>query len=365
MMKAPRATVLLLLFVALAPEALARDPETRLYRSAAFLGRGDTGIAIAEDEDAIFYNPANLAAGKGIYRKTVLLSPQVEVSQATKDLAKQVMSKNPDAIDTVRNNIGKPNHVGASDFFGIVLRRAAFGVIASSSVDLLAYKSPEPVNGGLEVVTVDAEANAGFTFSLAESFFKDQLLVGFTAKYLQRGRGEIAVSAAEADKAAELFADTANFVGMGQGGGADVGATWKLGGRAAPTVSIVVADVGDTKITPDLETDLDLDLKQRVNVGFAIEPGTKFSKLKLLADYHDALGRTQPNVLKRTHLGAEISVLALAGVSAGLNQGYPTAGVYVDVHFLRLDFAAYTEEVGTRVGTRPDPRYVMRIEIGF
>ena len=41
----------------------------RLYRSAYFLGRGDTGIADADNHEAILYNPAGLALGKGLIQR--------------------------------------------------------------------------------------------------------------------------------------------------------------------------------------------------------------------------------------------------------------------------------------------------------
>ncbi|MCX6128345.1 MAG: hypothetical protein NTX25_04685, partial [Proteobacteria bacterium] len=62
-----------------------------IYRSPYYLGRGDTGVATADYQEAIFYNPAGLAQGKGLYKETVLISPSVEVSTKTKDLVRQVL----------------------------------------------------------------------------------------------------------------------------------------------------------------------------------------------------------------------------------------------------------------------------------
>lgn len=337
--------------------------EPRLYRSAYFLGRGDTGISVADDEDAIFYNPAGLARGKGIYKKTVLASPQVELSEATRDLARRLGAENADAVETVQNNIGKPNHIGAQNFTGLVLRRAALGAFFSNNVDLLAYKSAE--YGGMEVVEANADQNVGATFSLADSFFHKNLLLGITAKYLARGRGAMTVISVEADKMKESLSDSSNFMGAGAGGGADFGLMYQAGGRSNPSLGITVNDIGDTKITPEETTTLDLDLKQTINIGVSVEPGTKFSKFKLLADYRDAAGAVIKNPFKRVHLGGELSVLNMIGVTGGLNQGYPTAGLYFDFYIIRFDFGYYTEEMGERVGTRPDTRYFVRIKAGF
>jgi hypothetical protein len=343
--------------------ALCQLGEDRLYRSAYFLGRGDTGISLADEEDAIFYNPAGIALGKGIYKKTTLLSPQVEVSESTRDLTRRLAVERNDAVETVLDQVGKPNHAGYQNFTGLVLRRAALGAIASGGVDVLASKSPE--YGGLEIVQAAAVQNVGLTFSLAEAFWGDKLLLGVTGKYLTRGKGYLEASAADAEAAQAQLDDQANFLGFGEGGGADVGLMLRGGGHTNPSFGITVNDVGDTQIEPSEETKLDLDVKQTVNVGVSVEPGTRTSKFRLLADYRDALGAVHDNPRLKTHLGAELTVLDAVGVSTGLSQGYPCFGLYLDLYFLRADFGTYTEELSEHAGRRPDTRYFGRIKIGF
>jgi hypothetical protein len=357
-----------ILCLALAPSAYGQalnQPHNsdKIYRSAYYLGRGNTGVAHADDEEAIFYNPAGLAAGKGIYKKTILASPHVELSQATRDLARQLSAEDSDAVDTVRDHVGKPNHVGFSNFTGLILRRAALGVVATGNVDVLAFKSPE--FGGLEVVEAAADQTVGATFSLAEGFFDNGMLLGVTAKYLARGRGYASASAAEANDLKDKLSNRNDFLAAGEGGGADFGVQFRGGGKASPSFGVTVNDIGDTKVTPTDPTTLDLDIKQTINAGVSIEPGTKFSKLKLLADYRDIASRTITNPRKKLHLGGELSVLDMVGMTGGLNQGDPTAGHYFDIYLVRVDLGMYTEEVGDRVGTRPDTRYFLKAKVGF
>lgn len=340
-----------------------RNTSHDLYRSAYFLGRGDTGIAVANDEEAIFYNPAGLALGSGIYKKTILASPQIEFSRATRDLVRKVTLENADEVEAVRGNLGTPNHLGVQNFTGVLFRRAALGAIVSSNTDLLAYKSPR--DGGLEAIRAATDESAGLTFTLAESFWSNHLNLGVTGKYLIRGRGYIEASVAQADQIQEQFKDKQNFIGLGQGEGADLGLMY-LGGTSTPwSLGLTVNDIGDTNIRPEARTALDLDLKQTVNAGLAIEPGTKTSRLRLLLDYRDILGRVERNWRKQLHMGAELTVANMLGISGGLNQGYPTAGVYCDLYLVRIDLGIYTEETGTKAGTRPDTRYLFRLKAGL
>ena len=364
--KPPIYLVACLLLQVLGAPAAAADTQTSssVYRSAYFLGRGDTGIASADNEDAIFYNPAGIAQGTGIYKRTVLASPMVEVSKNTRDIVTQASnSSSSNAVDTVKESIGKPAHIGVSDFSGLILRRAAIGVVATSHADLLAFDDPNA--GGLEAVHASADETLGLTFTVADKLFSDHFMVGVTAKYLQRGRGDISASAADADTLKDRLKDKNNFIATGTGMGADVGMMFRGGGRINPSFGLTVNDVGDTHVQPAKTTTLDLGLKQTINAGVAIEPGTKFSHIKLLFDYHDIASAVIKDPRQKSHIGTEISVLDTVGVTAGVNEGYPTAGLYADIYFVRLDLGMYTEEVGDRVGTRPDQRYMLRLRMGF
>lgn len=336
--------------------------EDRIYRSAYFLGRGDTGVSTADEEEALFYNPAGLAAGKGIYKKTVLVSPHLEVSNSTRTLARRLALEEDDTVDVVLDQIGKPNHFGFSNFSGLILRRAAVGAIASGQIDVLASKSSD---SGLEQIQASATQTTGGVFGIAQDFWGGRLLLGTTVKYIAHGRGYVEGSAADSEAVQNTLQSTSNFIGMGTGGGADLGLMANFGGRLNPRFGIGITDVGDTQISPLNESELNLDIKQRVNLGFSVEPGTRTSKLRLLVDYRDAAGAVHKSPLKRLHIGTELTVLDVVGFCAGAYQGYPTGSMYVDLYFMRLDIGAYTEELSEHVGRRPDTRFFSRLKIGF
>jgi len=340
-----------------------KDESSKVYQSAYYLGRGNTGIAIADDEEAIFYNPAGVALGKGIYKQTVILSPTIQMSQNTRDIARRLAAENADAVETARDAIGKPNHFGANNFSGIIFRRAALGIVTQSQADLIAFKDPN--QRALEVLRAKVNQTTGTTFTIAESFGKGHFFAGLTGKYLIRSKGEIEASTAEADTIKDKLSHTDEFVGVGTGGGADLGLMYQSGGRVNMAVGITINDLGDTSIIPEKKTALDLDLTQTVNFGVAIEPTTQTSRLRLLADYRDVAGQAIRNPYQRIHLGSELNVFEIIGVTGGLHQGYGTAGFYVDARVLRLDLGFYTEETGSHMGTRPDTRYFLRIKAGF
>lgn len=348
-------------------KVLKADEYPYLYRSAYFLGRGDTGLATADEEEAIFYNPAGLALGKGIYKKIILASPMLEVSKDTRDVIKQIQLQESDPTETLRKHEGKAQHVGANTFTGIILRRAAIGVFAHSSNTAMLYKDHE--KGALESLFAESIVDAGATFSLAQDFGK-YFYLGTTAKFIKRNRAYFKANATEGDQLESL--DSQDKISMtGSGVGADVGMMFRSTGRTIIAVGLVVQDIGNTTLIPDQSTDLPKserplkDIRQTVNIGLAMEPGTKYSKFRILADFRDATDAYKMSVFKRIHLGAELTLRNVVGFTTGLNQGYPTFGAYVDLRLFRFDAGVYGEEIGEFAGSRPDTRFYVKFTAGL
>lgn len=347
---------------ALLPAYTYADESQRIFRSGYFLGRGDAGIASADNHEALFYNPAGLALGDSLYKETVLISPHLEVSAATKDLVRQIAVEKKNDPKTLAQYQGKNQHLGLYNFTGVVFRRAALGAIVSNQTNILVKKNAHQAS--LQSVSADTTANAGMVFGLAESFFKDQFLVGFTYKYLMRNEAGVAVNLIDAQDAMGNMQQD-EMMTTATGSAVDLGFMWRLPTSSPLSFGLQIENAGGATLTGNSEKDRNINLKQSMNLGFAYEPGTRFSKFRLLVDYRDVLSKVETNTLKKIHLGSELGVLKFLGVTGGLNQGYPTIGFYVNTYILRFDMGAYAEEMGDRVGTRPDVRYFFRLAAGF
>jgi hypothetical protein len=60
------------------------------------------------------------------------------------------------------------------------------------------------------------------------------------------------------------------------------------------------------------------------------------------------------SVWTHLHAGAQVRILSLFSVSAGLNQGYLTAGVGLKLLFLDINAAVFTRELGAHLGDLPN-----------
>jgi len=334
----------------------------RVYQSPYYLGRGDAGIAIADEQHALFYNPAGLAYGKGIYKKWVLATPTVGGSMAARDLARKLEVEDAPEREALMDAVGQPQHVYASAVSAIVLRRAAIGGFSQNTVDILVSKSQE--SRGLESVRASVLSDQGLVFGVAEKLFSDQFLVGASVKIIQRSFAKMEVGLLDSDALGQLR-DENNLV-SGDATAVDVGFMWRGTDKKNPmSLGLTIENAGDTPLTPVIPDQVLDPMLQTVNVGFAMEPGRRLSRLRLLVDYRDVLGSLEKEPIENLHIGAEITLRDYIGFTTGINDGYFSGGGYLDVRFIRFDTVIYTKEVGAFPGNRPDTRFLFQVQVAL
>lgn len=357
-------TILTLLsLLVLQQEVLAAEyPYT--YRSFMYLGRGDTGIADTDNEDAMFYNPGAIASGNGLYKKTVIPSLGLQFSQSTKDIIKQISLQDEEATDALRNAIGVPQHLGLNAFTGLILRRAAVGVYLNSTNTILIAKDPD--EGAVEKASLESSTTTGLAFSFAQDFLGNQG-VGVTTRVIKKAQASASFIATDASQ----VQDSDSFAMTGSALAFDLGYLFKYKGSTNFNLGATIENFLGTAYTPDENTTLAKeywplkDDPMTVNLGLSVEKIARLSSFKFLLDYRDILNETGHTAMKRLHMGTEISVDGYLGITAGLNQGYPTIGTYMDIRLFRVDVGMYTEEIGDRAGERGDKRMFIRFLAGF
>jgi hypothetical protein len=338
------------------------EDDQRIYRDAYYLGRADTGLAIADNEQALMYNPAGLALGKGIYKRLILISPTIELSDDARNLVKELQAENADIPAALRKRVGKNEHIGFYNLTALILRRASIGVFNGQTTDILVHKSPEA--GGLEGVKARLITSNGVVFGLAQDFMSQKLLVGASFKYMHRGEASFAANITDSENLNNMESD--DLLRQGLGSSADLGIMYKIPGRLGASLGATINNLGGTAFSSMSEDQAAPSrLKQVVNLGAAIEPGTKVSRFRLLGEYWDATNVLGISFLKKLHLGAELSVKDYVGVTTGLSGGWTSGGFYIDLYAFRLDGGIYIQEMDERVGVRPDKRLFFRITAGF
>lgn len=154
--------------------------------------------------------------------------------------------------------------------------------------------------------------------------------------------------------------------------GLDVGALWSFGDFAlalsardafTPYIASSYTSYDGFKANPTaakIDTTTDL-MPIDLSLGFRWSPRWLFlarsgSELTLLADYRNIVGLFRVldrNPILELSLGAEIVMLEILSLRAGIRDALPSAGFGMDLEFFDLSLTMYGKELGLEPGQRP------------
>ena len=350
----------LLLLVSVAPVSAEEYPT--LHRGVRPLGMGGAFTAVADDENALFYNPAGLSDISTL--QMGIFNPLLEVSENTLDMISDAQDTDFDdtgeVTEFLRDYVGEHQHVRTSLFPHVGFNVKGYGVmvagIAQATLDLDVRNPVWPE------AHVDGVADIGLLAGVGLNLPVTGLKAGASIKFISRESLDEVYTAT--DIASEDFDKTLeDDVEAGSGIGLDLGVMYKL-----PFIEIFDLDVGlAVQNVPEMDMGDAKPLETQANFGLAAKKGFAGFDLVAAIDYMDLSNShdEDEDIAKRLHMGAEVQLPKILSVRAGLNQGYYTAGATVDFKAIRLDVATYGEEVGAHAGQREDRRYIFQITIGW
>jgi len=327
----------------------------RLYKGIRPLGMGGAFTAVADDQNALFYNPAGLDKVDGWGLGIVPL--QVEVGENGWDFYNDYTDADLEATDEViqllRDYSGKYVHYGASSFPYFVMKHVAVGLLGQGNVNIKARPN-------VLKAEVDAFGTYGFNAGTGWGFLDGQIRVGGAVKFVNAYRlyetyGVADITASDFD---ERIKDDKK---EGSGLGFDLGIMAEAPVLLKPTFGIMIQNLTDTDLGDAGE------LPQQLNMGLSIGHSVAGFGFNAAADWVDVTNNIgdDDDLPKRLHFGLEGYLPMILSVRAGLYQGYGSFGVTIDLWALKVNYAQYTEEVGSAAGMMPDKRYVVSASLGW
>lgn len=354
-----------LIFIGFAAERSFADRSLEnqlIYRSPNALAKGSTGIADTDDHEAIFYNPAGLAQGDGLYKEIVLASPTVVVSSDAKNLVRKLSFEDDDSVQSLRQHVGKNQHISASNFTGFVFRRAALGAVVNTTNNVLISKDPD--NNGIETLQANSYNTAAINLALAEKFLNERLFIGANLKYVNRTEAELELNVVDSEGFSDQL-ESDEIQKQFTGTGADLGLMYRIPARTTTTFGLRIANVGGLSLVNQQQGGQNRILAQTIDLGVSFNFSTKLSSMKFNFDLVDIAGAAEENMFKKIHFGTELKFKNFFGFAGGINQGYGSAGFFVNLYLVRFDLGTYTHEVGSHIGVRPDERYFFRVRVAL
>ncbi len=330
------------------------------------LGMGNAFVAVADDYNTLFYNPAGIARLKSWDGE--LINPFVDASSGFNGVYQDSTSSSNSGVsgvlDLIEKNAGESFHVGLGLAPHLIFPKFGFAL------------GLEPLDTSVVFhrdISVDVQSGSRFIvpFTFGKNFLDDRLSVGLTVKArAQAGVDrEFSIDDIEAlqnggtdsqDKKLNDYATT------GYGLGADIGMLFTPTKTMEPTLGISVTDLGGTSFKEVAAgTDgvgVPSPILPSVNVGFSMKP-VMINKLYILTavDMHSI---NQPfSFSKKFNAGAELGYGSIIKIQAGLYQGYFTGGFQFDVGLVNLRLVTYSEELGDNAGFKEDRRYAIQLKL--
>lgn len=375
--------ILSLLLIPTFSFAASKVPLTRefpaIIDSVEALGMGNAYYGVSSNKFASFYNPAAL---KHVPHYTVDILP------ITFGLSQETINKGFDAVeiaskgnlddakvmsDLINTFLGKFVNIGPINFFpAFTKKNLSIGIFTANEMNFVAY------NRVIPELAIRVKSDTGAAVSFATQFLEDDSLsLGFTVKGLYRVNFTKAYNALELsslfsnsssaskDFQKEIMKDGTGFAILGS-----VGMMYDMPSFGSsildyikPRFSLSFNDFGYQNFGRLME-----DIDPTLNLSIGISPQfTSFLRGDLYIEFHDILvmAGEDKSFTKRFHIGAQLSFWDRLFVRAGLNQGYPTAGLGFDIKFLRMNYAFYGEELGAYAGQKVDWRHAVELTIGF
>ncbi len=339
------------------------------------LAMGNAYVAVADDYNALFYNPAGLArlktwSGELINPKVAISTNTIAAIQGVQKLLAGSTGDTDKMLDFLQSNTGKNNYFDIGLTPHLVFPGFGLGLGVDVGADLTIHREIS--------VDVDLGPRAILPIAYARNFFDQRLSIGAGVKAVAEGGVNHQFSINDINALSKSQTDTTgatagpkldDYVEGGYGVGADVGVLFTPVRRMQPTLGLSVTDLGGTPFTKtDVSGQALAAPRTRlpsVNVGFSFRPWEAHGMYLLTAV--DAHSINQPiHYSNKFNVGAEWGYGSIIKFDTGLHQGQITGGFQFDVFLLTVRFATYTEQLGTIAGQDTnlgDRRYALQVKL--
>lgn len=364
--------IAILALAAASAEARTYDNIIRPYTSVRATGMGGVIYTTGQFDENFFGNPAKNSDNPRWRLDLVNLVLEVNSGSIT-NLGK--IAGSGDKIDNLAATSGTNNHVRIQTVIPAFYTPTFFdrrnslavGLVHSTQADIGLRK-----NMALDP-NVFTDIGPAVTFS-RKFLHEETLAVGVTAHYVYRVATRGDFSTIDYIKG-NNFKSTKDIAGEGADADADIGLRhnihwspkgWQL--QDAFTINNVKGGKYDQKL--DLisgSQPLPISQPRTYNAGLAARKAgfLGFSSSVLAFEVQDIGNNSGGSIFRAFHLGGEFGLKDSIFLRAGLNQGYLTAGVGIDLPVLKVDFSTYGEEMSLNAGGQEDRRYALRLGIAL
>jgi hypothetical protein len=339
------------------------------YESIRTRAMGGVSIALPEEEQALYSNPAALGLRETSAYSFINAGAEINrdfrnVKDETDRLSDADTAEgrgfNNNVLSRVMGNTARGQAHNLAYYLGS--KGFGAGILAQGLVEIEAVRPTNPKVRTRQVSDIVLSGSFARPIPGSRIVFNDKARGwwGGTAKILTRSY--LSAEFDPRDFAGLSESDLTDRRHNGTTMDADFGALYSLDNRWWQTLGLTVGNVFETEIDPQVGN-----LQRWIAVGTSIRPlsgpANRKQKLVLAADLWDVTG--DGTFWHKLRLGMEARPRPWLRLLFGLRSGYPSAGFSTVFNNVSCHVSTYSEERGPRVGDREDRRYALGLNIHF
>lgn len=336
-----------------------------LHRNVRALGMGNAFISLAENETALFINPAGLARNGGFF--WTIADPAAGLNSLDTELLDAFEKLTDDSTfeDGLNDLMGEPIWSGVNAKTAFVAPYFGIAYYTDLDTSILVDNPVAPQIQANLINDIGLAIGAGFSFGPVD--------FGGVVKRIERTGGRATFGPSVVSGIIEGSGSTDDIFDVleaeGTGYSLDLGLNFAPPAPFSPTLSVVWKNVGNTSFRAgagQLRPPTD---PQEWSVGGSMVFDAFLVHIipsidvKHIEDSDEQIG-------KKIHLGVELG-LPLLDLRAGYHQGYLSYGAGIDLGFIQVDAASWGVELGEYPGQFEDRRYMLQatlrlgLDLGF
>lgn len=350
-----------------------------LSRSPRGLLLGDAFTAIADDEYALFYNPASLGRHSGVSLNPINAAFGITNIVEEQDRFENFPKKDEAAIaDRI---LGLPIYARAGTYPGLKMQHFGLSLFADSKTSLILRNAIHPQLDINYKYDRGFATGAAFNFGSGASFKKGKkndrgaiqagkrLSIGLGLKHVRRESIDGTFSLMGTTLLRRISSGVSDVNDLktafgavdGEGWGIDLGMEFSTAsGNSLFTAGLVATDIGDIHFRKTEGTGKVPKQYMNVSSGVAFKQDFKIIDYTLSADVHPL--NTEMDLLQRFHFGAELGI-PFVTVHSGWNGGYLSYGATVKFWPIKLTAGFYGIEVGTQYKQEEAKRIIIYLSL--
>jgi len=325
------------------------------------LAMGNAYVAVADDYNAMFYNPAGMARLKSWDGE--LFNPTIEISDTTVSFADSLAKLGSggsggtsEVLDLLQGETGKIHHFSFYLTPHLIFPNFGFGIGFELETTMVVHSD------------IDIEFKFGpriiAPISFAKNFLDDKLSLGASVKLIAKGGIDhsfniqtISAFTSKGEGSEDEGQSLSDLFEGGYGIGFDGGLLFTPIKTMEPTIGISITDIGGSVYT---EADIQgsaigapAPRLPSVNTGISLKP-IQADRMYVLVSADSHMINQPVHYSQKFNLGVEWGYGDIIKVQSGLKAGYLTGGFQFDVGLLNMRFATYTVDHAPVVGTHDD-----------